>query len=71
MKKSNDANHFREGNRLYINFFSSTTLSIYPALMLGIMVFITSPFNDLGDISGDKATGRKTIPLIIGKENTV
>jgi geranylgeranylglycerol-phosphate geranylgeranyltransferase len=45
--------------------------SIYSALMLGIMVFITSPFNDLGDISGDKAAGRKTIPVVIGKENTV
>jgi geranylgeranylglycerol-phosphate geranylgeranyltransferase len=52
---------------------TATTMntSIYPALMLGIMVFITSPLNDLGDILGDKAVGRKTIPIVMGKENTV
>ncbi len=70
-EKSNNTNYFPEENSLLINFFRSTTLSIYPALMLGIMVFITSPLNDLGDISGDKAVGRKTIPIVIGKENTV
>jgi geranylgeranylglycerol-phosphate geranylgeranyltransferase len=47
------------------------TMSIYAALMLGIMVFITSPVNDLADVTGDKAAGRRTIPVVIGKENTI
>lgn len=46
-------------------------LPVYIALLLGIMIFITSPFNDLGDVVGDKAAGRRTIPIVIGKENTV
>lgn len=46
-------------------------VSAYIALMLGSMVFITSPFNDLGDVEGDKAAGRRTIPIVIGRENTV
>lgn len=46
-------------------------VSTYIALMLGSMVFITSPFNDMGDIAGDKAEGRRTIPIVIGRENTV
>jgi 4-hydroxybenzoate polyprenyltransferase len=70
-EKLNGSDHFDFGNPTHINFFSLTIVSIYSALMLGIMVFITSPFNDLGDISGDKAAGRKTIPVVIGKENTV
>jgi geranylgeranylglycerol-phosphate geranylgeranyltransferase len=49
------------------NFF----LPIYIALMLAIMIFITSPFNDLGDVVGDKAAGRRTVPIVIGKENTI
>ena len=43
----------------------------YMVLMLGTMIFITSPFNDMGDIAGDKAAGRRTIPIVIGRENTV
>jgi geranylgeranylglycerol-phosphate geranylgeranyltransferase len=35
------------------------------------MVFITSPFNDVADVEGDRAAGRKTIPIVIGRENTV
>lgn len=35
------------------------------------MVFVTSPLNDLGDIGGDRHAGRRTIPIIIGNENTV
>ena len=46
-------------------------LTIYIASMLGGMVFITSPFNDVADVQGDKAAGRKTIPIVIGRENTV
>lgn len=50
---------------------SAPIVSIYAALMLGAMVFITSPFNDLGDVAGDKAAGRRTIPIVIGRENTI
>jgi geranylgeranylglycerol-phosphate geranylgeranyltransferase len=39
--------------------------------MLALMVFVTSPLNDLGDIYGDKNVGRRTIPIMIGNENTV
>lgn len=52
--------------------FSSLGIQIlYPAIMLAIMVFITSPFNDVADVIGDKKAGRKTIPIVIGSENTV
>jgi geranylgeranylglycerol-phosphate geranylgeranyltransferase len=44
---------------------------IFSGLMLALMVFVTSPLNDLGDIRGDKDAGRRTIPIVIGKENTV
>ena len=31
----------------------------------GIMIFVGSTINDLGDIKGDKAAGRRTIPIIL------
>ena len=40
-------------------------------LMLGIMIFVTSPLNDLGDISGDRGAGQRTIPIVIGKKRTL
>jgi geranylgeranylglycerol-phosphate geranylgeranyltransferase len=43
----------------------------YAALMSGSIIFITSLLNDLGDVQGDRAFGRRTIPVVIGKENTV
>jgi geranylgeranylglycerol-phosphate geranylgeranyltransferase len=39
--------------------------------MSGIMIFVGSTINDLGDIKGDKAAGRRTIPIVLGGENTV
>ena len=39
--------------------------------MLALMVFVTPPRNDLGDIKGDKKAGRRTIPIVLGKENTI
>jgi geranylgeranylglycerol-phosphate geranylgeranyltransferase len=51
--------------------YDQLLLTIYIALMLGCMVFITSPFNDVADMKGDLAAGRKTIPIVIGAENTV
>ena len=52
----------------------SIDLILYPtfaAAMLAMMVFVTSPLNDLGDVKGDKEAGRRTIPIVLGKENTV
>lgn len=40
-------------------------------LTLALMVFISSTLNDMGDVDGDKAAGRRTMPIVIGKENTV
>ncbi|MGI0047938.1 MAG: UbiA family prenyltransferase, partial [Nitrososphaera sp.] len=39
--------------------------------MLAIMIFISSTLNDLGDVSGDKAAGRRTVPIVIGEDNTI
>lgn len=40
-------------------------------LTLALMVFISSTLNDMGDVDGDKAAGRRTIPIVIGKDNTI
>jgi geranylgeranylglycerol-phosphate geranylgeranyltransferase len=50
---------------------SSTLACTYAALMSGSIIFITSLLNDLGDVEGDRAFGRRTIPIVIGKKNTV
>lgn len=39
--------------------------------MLAIMIFISSTLNDLGDVQGDRAAGRRTVPIVIGKESTI
>lgn len=44
---------------------------IHTITMSGIMIFVGSTVNDLGDIKGDKAAGRRTIPIVLGGENTV
>jgi geranylgeranylglycerol-phosphate geranylgeranyltransferase len=44
---------------------------VYAASMSGSIIFITSLLNDLGDVEGDKAFGRKTIPVKLGKKNAV
>jgi geranylgeranylglycerol-phosphate geranylgeranyltransferase len=36
-----------------------------------IMIFVGSIVNDLGDTKGDKAAGRRTIPIVLGGENTI
>ncbi len=35
------------------------------------MVYVTSPLNDLGDVSGDKEAGKRKIPIVIGKRSIV
>jgi geranylgeranylglycerol-phosphate geranylgeranyltransferase len=46
-------------------------VAIHTVTMSGIMIFVGSTVNDLGDIKGDKASGRRTIPIVLGGENTV
>lgn len=46
-------------------------LPIYAAFVLGGMRFISSVLNDTGDVEGDRAAGRRTIPIVIGRANTV
>src|SRR5229473_1459054 len=49
---------------------SPILICAYAALMSGSIIFITSLLNDLGDVEGDTAFGRRTIPVVIGKKNT-
>lgn len=61
------------GNVFHWINIQSVNLILYPsfaAAMLAMMVFVTSPLNDLGDIKGDKEAGRRTIPIVLGKEHT-
>jgi geranylgeranylglycerol-phosphate geranylgeranyltransferase len=46
-------------------------VAIHTITMSGIMIFVGSTVNDLGDIKGDKAAGRRTIPIVLGRENTI
>jgi geranylgeranylglycerol-phosphate geranylgeranyltransferase len=46
-------------------------VAIHTMTMSGIMIFVGSIVNDLGDIKGDKAAGRRTIPIVLGGKNTV
>ncbi|MDQ3854224.1 MAG: UbiA family prenyltransferase [Thermoproteota archaeon] len=46
-------------------------VAIHAITMSGIMIFVGSTVNDLGDIKGDKAAGRRTIPIVLGGENTI
>jgi geranylgeranylglycerol-phosphate geranylgeranyltransferase len=56
------------GIELVIN---NPIVTIHTITMSGIMIFVGSTINDLGDIKGDKAAGRRTIPIVLGGENTV
>jgi geranylgeranylglycerol-phosphate geranylgeranyltransferase len=44
---------------------------IHTMAMSGIMIFVGSIVNDLGDTKGDKAVGRHTIPIVLGGKNTI
>jgi geranylgeranylglycerol-phosphate geranylgeranyltransferase len=44
---------------------------IHTMAMSGIMIFVGSIVNDLGDTKGDKAAGRRTIPIVLGGEKTI
>ena len=66
-------NNYNNNNYNYIGDALSSPILIctYAALMSGSIIFITSLLNDLGDVNGDTAFGRRTIPVVIGKKNTV
>jgi geranylgeranylglycerol-phosphate geranylgeranyltransferase len=49
----------------------SPALVVSVLLTLALMVFISSTLNDMGDVNGDKAAGRRTIPIVIGMESTI
>jgi geranylgeranylglycerol-phosphate geranylgeranyltransferase len=46
-------------------------IPIHTMAMSGVMIFVGSIVNDLGDTKGDKAAGRRTIPVVMGSKNTV
>ncbi|MFL6372140.1 MAG: UbiA prenyltransferase family protein [Nitrososphaera sp.] len=46
-------------------------IAIHTIAMSGIMIFVGSTVNDLGDIKGDKGAGRHTIPIVLGGLKTV
>ncbi|MGC2572690.1 MAG: UbiA family prenyltransferase [Candidatus Nitrosopolaris sp.] len=59
------------GFKYHISFGGAILMSTYGAVMSGCIIFITSLLNDLGDVDGDKAFGRRTIPLVMGRKNTI
>ena len=64
------------GSSVYLDIILKTgnegfLLPIFSGTVVALMVFVTSPLNDMGDISGDKQAGRRTIPIVIGKQRTV
>jgi geranylgeranylglycerol-phosphate geranylgeranyltransferase len=71
---TNSYSHNYSYDNNYNNFGSSNPsiiLCIYSALMSGSIIFVTSLLNDLGDVEEDKNFGRKTIPVVMGKSNTI
>jgi geranylgeranylglycerol-phosphate geranylgeranyltransferase len=46
-------------------------IPVHMMAVSGIMIFVGSIVNDLGDTKGDKAAGRRTIPIVLGGENTI
>jgi geranylgeranylglycerol-phosphate geranylgeranyltransferase len=50
---------------------NNPTAPIHTMAISGVMIFVGSIVNDLGDTKGDKQAGRRTIPIVIGGENTI
>ena len=50
---------------------SNPIVFIHAVIILGAMRFISSVLNDTGDVEGDRAAGRRTIPIVLGRENTI
>jgi 4-hydroxybenzoate polyprenyltransferase len=58
-------------NAYHITKMNSLITPAHAFLMLGTMIFVTSPVSDAADITGDALAGRRTIPIVIGRENTL
>jgi geranylgeranylglycerol-phosphate geranylgeranyltransferase len=58
-------------NTDHIANMNSLIVPTHAFLMLGAMIFVTSPVSDAADITGDALAGRRTIPIVIGRENTI
>jgi geranylgeranylglycerol-phosphate geranylgeranyltransferase len=50
---------------------NNPAVPIHTMAISGIMIFVGSIVNDLGDTIGDKAAGRRTIPIVLGGQNTI
>jgi geranylgeranylglycerol-phosphate geranylgeranyltransferase len=50
---------------------SDPIVPIHTIAMSGIMIFVCSIINDMGDTKGDNAVGRRTIPIVLGGENSI
>jgi geranylgeranylglycerol-phosphate geranylgeranyltransferase len=46
-------------------------IPFHTIVMSGIMIFVCSIINDMGDTKGDKQAGRRTIPIVLGAKNTM
>jgi geranylgeranylglycerol-phosphate geranylgeranyltransferase len=49
---------------------NNPVVPVHMMAVSGIMIFVGSIVNDLGDVKGDRAAGRCTIPIVLGCENT-
>ena len=56
------------GRDLVIN---NPIVLVHTIAISGVMIFVGSIVNDLGDTEGDKAAGRHTIPVVLGGGNTI
>jgi geranylgeranylglycerol-phosphate geranylgeranyltransferase len=52
-------------------FIDQPFVPLYSMVLLAIMIFVSSTLNDLGDMSGDKAAGRRTVPIVSGTPATI
>jgi 4-hydroxybenzoate polyprenyltransferase len=49
----------------------SPGVPIFSMTLFGIMIFISSTLNDLGDVDGDRAARRRTMPVVLGTGGTI
>ena len=50
---------------------SNPIAAIHTLAISGVMIFVGSIVNDLGDVRGDKEAGRRTIPIVLGGKHTI
>jgi 4-hydroxybenzoate polyprenyltransferase len=49
----------------------SPVAPVHAMTVFGIMIFVGSIVNDLGDVKGDRAEGRRTVPVVLGAGKTI